>query len=173
MTPVSDVLKLWEWVLLSEERKGPRMNVSDVNKGTGDHRGKSGHCRVFSPMSVLSVVMAGFLLTGAGMGCADMGGGKDGGTSPPQSFSIYALSRGKGVPAEARNVLDKARAFLKMAQEEGTVTRLTDQRIGLEGETRVCVELRDADSASELFSHIKQMSLGVDLINVKIESCPQ
>jgi hypothetical protein len=149
------------------------MNESDVDNGTGDHQGHVDHCRMFSPTSILSVVMAGFLLTGGGMGCADMGGGKETGSSPPQSFSIYALSRGKGVPEEARKVLDKARAFLKMAREQGTVTRLTDQRIGLEGETRVCVELKDADSSSELFSHIQQMSLGVDLINVKIESCPQ
>lgn len=149
------------------------MNVSDVDKGTGDHQGNPGHCRMFSHTSVLSVVMAGFLVTGAGMGCADMGGGKDTISSPPQSFSIYALSRGKGVPEEARNVLDKARALLKTAQEQGAVTRLTDQRIGLEGETRVCAELRDPDSASELFSHIQQISLGVDLINVKIEACPQ
>jgi hypothetical protein len=149
------------------------MNVSDVDKGTGDHQGHMDHCRVFSHTSVLSVVMAGFLLTGAGMGCADMGGGKDADSSPPQSFSIYALSRGKGVPEEARNVLDQARALLKTSQAQGTVTRLTDQRIGLEGETRVCAELRDTDSARELFSHVQQMSLGVDLINVKIESCPQ
>jgi len=149
------------------------MNASGVVQGRGDSPVVVDRSLRGSYRSVFGLAVLAFLLAGAGKGCADMGeGGMDAVSARSNSFSIYALSRGKGVPEEARNVLEEARALLKTAHEQGAVTRLSDQRIGLEGERRVCAEFRDADSASEWFSRIQQMSEGVDLLNVKIESCP-
>lgn len=92
--------------------------------------------------------------------------------SSPQSFSVYALSRGKGVPDKARKVLEEARNMFKAAQERGEVSRFTDQRIGLEGETRLCVEFVNADTARNIFSEIQNIGHGVDLLNIKVEPCP-
>jgi hypothetical protein len=149
------------------------MKLSGMVKGTGDSPVLVDRSRRVSCKSVFGLGVLAFLLAGAGKGCADMGEkGMDTLSATQTSFSIYALSRGKGVPEGARHVLDEARILLKTAQEQGAVIRLTDQRIGLEGETRVCAEFRDRDSASEWFSRIQQIGQGVDLINVKIESCP-
>ncbi len=88
------------------------------------------------------------------------------------SVSVYALSRGKGVPDEARQVLEHARQMLKVEQEKGEVNRVVDQRIGLEGETRVCAEFQDDDIAERFFEALHRLSNGVDLLNVKKEACP-
>ncbi|MGD9852708.1 MAG: hypothetical protein AB7T38_15730 [Nitrospirales bacterium] len=150
------------------------MILWDGIKKTGRSSGKVNGFWPVSPSSVLSLVMTALVLMGAGRGCADMGeADMNAVSSVPQSFSIYALSRGTGVPEEARKVLEEARILLKKAQEQGIVTRLIDRRIGLEGETQLCAEFRDADSSREIFSHIRNISLGVDLINLKVESCPK
>ncbi|MDX1412429.1 MAG: hypothetical protein R3351_09750, partial [Nitrospirales bacterium] len=119
---------------------------------------------------LFNVVIIALIFTGAGRGCADMGALE---TTPSgtSSFSVYALSRGKGVPEGARKVLEEARILLKAAQERGEVVRLTDKRIGLEGETRLCAEFVNPESAHSLFSHIPEIGQGVDLLNVKIEPC--
>ena len=150
------------------------MILWDVSKETGNSPRYADHFRGVSCCSVLGLMMTAFLLMGAGRGCADMEvADLNAVSSIPESVSIYALSRGTGVPEEARKVLDEARILLKKAEDQGTVTRIIDRRIGLEGETQLCAEFRDAASSREIVSHIRNISEGVDLINVKVESCPQ
>ncbi|MGE0472760.1 MAG: hypothetical protein AB7P17_03915 [Nitrospirales bacterium] len=136
--------------------------------------GKVNRSGLVSHGSVLSLVMTVFVLIGTARGCAEMGeADMKAVSSAPQSFSIYALSRGTGVPKEASKVLEEARSLLKKAQDQGAVSRLIDRRIGLEGETRLCAEFKDPNVSGEIFSHIQTISQGVDLLNVKIESCSQ
>ena len=119
----------------------------------------------------LTLLGMGLMMMGASKGCAE---DKPPETLPPapQSISVYALSRGKGVPDQAREVLDQSRALLKAAQEHGEVLRVIERRIGIEGETRLCAEFAHAESAQTMIDQIKQLGKGVDLINVKVEPCP-
>jgi hypothetical protein len=111
------------------------------------------------------------LMIEAGAGCAEINIPAPK-VSVSSSFSVYALSRGKGVPDEARRVLDRARQILKQGQEQGEVKRLVDRRIGLEGETRLCAEFADETVADRFFHQLDRLSLGVDLVNTTKESCP-
>lgn len=85
--------------------------------------------------------------------------------------AIYALSRGKGVPEAARHILQNVRALAETGKQQGTVQEWRQTRIGLEGETRVCVELRDESSKHEFLRQIREIVQGVDLINVVEEPC--
>ena len=150
------------------------MILWDVIKETDKFLRNADRLRAVSCCSVLGLMMTAFFLLGAGRGCADMeAADMNAVSSIPQTVSIYALSRGTGVPEEARKVLEEARILLKKAEDQGIVTRLIDRRIGLEGETQLCAEFGDANAYREIFSHIRNISEGVDLINVKVESCPQ
>ena len=96
------------------------------------------------------------------------------GTSAPSmsSFSVYALSKGKGVPERARQVFQQARAVLEDAQRQGKVVQLKQARIGLEGETRLCAEFHSSTIAQELFAQIRKLGEGIELLNVVMEPCP-
>lgn len=88
------------------------------------------------------------------------------------SFAVYALSKGKGVPERARQVFQQARAVLEDAQRQGKVVQLKQARIGLEGETRLCAEFTSSTAAQELFEKVRQLSEGIELLNVVMEPCP-
>lgn len=119
----------------------------------------------------LALFGMGFILMGASKGCAEAKPPET--LAPaPQSIAVYALSRGKGVPDQAREVLAQSRTLLKAAQERGEVLRVVEQRIGIEGETRLCAEFSHAESAGTIIEQIQQLGQGVDLINVKVEPCP-
>lgn len=119
----------------------------------------------------LIVMGMGFMMMGAGKGCAEEKPPET--LAPaPQSISVYALSRGKGLPDQAREVLAQSRRLLKAAQKRGEVLRVVEQRLGIEGETKLCAEFSQAESARMLSDQIQQLGKGVDLINVKVEPCP-
>src|SRR5918996_5734248 len=83
-----------------------------------------------------------------------------------RSFAVYALSRGKGVPQGARAALDQARSMLEDLQARGADLTLTQERIGLEGETRLCATFADASLAEETLERIRRLVSGVDLVNL-------
>ncbi len=91
--------------------------------------------------------------------------------SGPIGFAVYVLSRGKGVPEEARAVLERAEAALEAARRESSGVRLTRSRIGLEGETRLCAEFDDPAVARRLLEQVRRDAEGVDLVNVVVEPC--
>jgi hypothetical protein len=91
-------------------------------------------------------------------------------TSKPE-FALYALSRGRGVPEPTRAALKKAHALLEGARQRGEVLALKETRIGLEGETRLCVEAKDAAAARKLMKDVRAIGTDVDLFNVVEESC--
>ncbi|HZP93684.1 MAG TPA: hypothetical protein VFB20_12495 [Burkholderiales bacterium] len=86
-------------------------------------------------------------------------------------FALYALSRGKGVPEPARSALKKARTLLEDAKRRGEVSSLKEARIGLEGETRLCVQAKDAAAARTLLREVRAIAEGVELFNVVEEPC--
>jgi len=86
-------------------------------------------------------------------------------------FAVYALSRGKGVPEPTRGALRKAHTLLVGAQQRGEVIRLKETRIGLEGETRICVEAKDVAAARALLLELRAMAENVELFNVVVEPC--
>lgn len=92
-------------------------------------------------------------------------------TVATSGFALYALSRGKGVPDGARNAYEAAREQLKRAQADGLVSRFEESRIGLEGETRLCVEFANAQEAEKLMHRLRAMVDGVDLLNLIEEPC--
>ncbi|MGH8248371.1 MAG: hypothetical protein ACREUU_18285 [Gammaproteobacteria bacterium] len=96
--------------------------------------------------------------------------GKPGATAKPE-FALYALSRGKGVPEPARDALNKAQSLIEEAQRRGEVLALRVTRIGLEGETRLCVEAKDKAAARRLLLEVRAIGRNVDLFNVVEESC--
>lgn len=121
---------------------------------------------------ILTLLVMGVMMMGASKGCAEAKPPET--LAPaPQSISVYALSRGQGVSDQAREVLAHSRTLLKSAQERGEVSRMVEQRIGLEGETLLCAEFSVAESAHSLIEEIQKLGQGVDLINVKFEPCPQ
>jgi len=128
-------------------------------------------CFIRPLKGILLLLAIPILLIEAGAGCAEINT-PESRAATPSSFSVYALSRGKGVPDEARQVLDHSRRLLKRAQERGEVKKIVDRRIGLEGETRLCVEFSDEQAANKLFIQIQHLSNGVDLVNVTKEPCP-
>ncbi|MDT3775945.1 hypothetical protein PJI16_00025 [Nitrospira sp. MA-1] len=119
---------------------------------------------------VLTLLVMGVMMMGGSKGCAEAKP-PEALAPAPQSISVYALSRGKGVPDQAREVLAQSRTLLKSAQERGEVRRMVEQRIGIEGETRLCAEFSDTESAHSMIEQIQLLGQGVDLINVKVEPC--
>jgi len=92
-------------------------------------------------------------------------------TDSVRSFAVYALSRGKGVPDEAREVLSRIQALVEADRERGVAVRVERTRLGIEGETRLCATYEDAAAASATFRRAAALSKGVDLINLVAEPC--
>jgi hypothetical protein len=89
----------------------------------------------------------------------------------PVSFAVYALSRGRGVPEATRTAWQAVWTMLEDARREGTVTRLQQTRLGLEGELRLCAEFADAGRAREMLERAREVGKGVELLNVVEEPC--
>jgi len=121
-----------------------------------------------SALLVSIFVLATACLGGNGCAYALQSGDPEPATS---SFALYVLSRGKGVPEPARNVLRDARAMLEEAKQEGKVVGLKQTRLGLEGETRLCAEFADREAAREMLERIRRLTKDVDLVNLVVEPC--
>lgn len=89
------------------------------------------------------------------------------------SFALYTLSRGRGVPPEAREALEKVSALLEEERSRGVAIELYRNRIGLEGETRLCAEFEDAAAFGEVFRRAQEIVAGVDLVNLVAEPCDE
>lgn len=91
----------------------------------------------------------------------------------PVTFSLYALSRGAGVPEGAREAMQAARDLLEKERARGAALRLQETRIGLEGETRLCVEIDDPATGRRMLESVRALVKDVDLLNVVEEPCPK
>ena len=87
-----------------------------------------------------------------------------------KGFSIVILSRGQGVPALAKDKLKQIESLLKPYDDRGKL-KVSKSRIGLEGETKVCVAVSDSNLANQMLSQTQAIAKGVDLMNVEAEPC--
>jgi len=87
------------------------------------------------------------------------------------SFAIYTLSRGKGVPDAARTLLQDSINLVEALRLKGHNIKITQQRLGLEGETRLCVKFSDAKLWVSTLKKIRTLAQGVELVNVVEEPC--
>lgn len=90
----------------------------------------------------------------------------------PATLTVTMLSRGKGVPDEARAAYADARAWLEQQRDAGIVTAMRAQRIGLEGETRLCAEFRSEPEARAALDELRKRVAGVDLLDASLAPCP-
>ncbi len=128
-------------------------------------------CLICSLRWFLLLLIMPIILIEIGVGCGQIITDRSNLTQP-SSFSVYASSRGKGVPEKAMNMLNKAREILKVEQDQGKVKRLVDRRIVLEGKTQLCAEFSDEQVSDQFFNELHHFSRGVDLVNMKKELCP-
>jgi hypothetical protein len=87
------------------------------------------------------------------------------------SFAVFALSRGKGVPPEARDVLRKVAEMADADERRGVRVETRRTRIGLEGETRLCVEYQSAADARRGLEQVEKIVKDVDLVNLVPGPC--
>jgi hypothetical protein len=91
--------------------------------------------------------------------------------APSKGFSVYALSRGKGVPAAARNALRQVREAVEADRSRGVGVRVETSRLGLEGEARVCAEYDDPEDARLALDRARALVKGIDLVDLVVEPC--
>jgi hypothetical protein len=91
--------------------------------------------------------------------------------APVTSFAVYALSRGKGVPPEAREAQQRVVALAEESRKRGVKVTVTTTRIGIEGETRVCFAYEDPKDGARDYERARDLVKDVDLVNLKVESC--
>jgi hypothetical protein len=91
---------------------------------------------------------------------------------PPETdIAVYALSRGQGVPDDARQALRSARALFAKWGAEGRVLDLVDTPVGFEGDTRLCARFASPVDATSALKELDDLGRGVDLFQVKAEPC--
>jgi len=88
-----------------------------------------------------------------------------------RSFAVYALSRGSGVPAAAREAQQKVQELVEFDRSRGVVVTVQGTRIGIEGERRLCLTYADPQEAARALERVRAMVQGVDLVNVVVEPC--
>jgi len=113
--------------------------------------------------SVARLLLVGFLVTASGS-CSPTPDGEF--SAAPRSFAVEALSRGAGVPEEAYDAQDRALAVMERDEDRGLVVAIRETGIGLEGETRLCVEYRSAQAADAAFREVSDIVRGLDLVNL-------
>lgn len=90
----------------------------------------------------------------------------------PTALTVTMLSRGKGVPEATRAAYNEVRALLEPQRGAYAGTGLRTQRIGLEGEARLCAEFDNPQDAQAALDAIRKRVAGVDLLDVSDTPCP-
>lgn len=90
----------------------------------------------------------------------------------PVGVAVYALSRGKGVPEPAARVFAQAEALFRELQASQQIVRVHPlERLGIEGERRLCAEFVNEQAARAAHARLLEMAKGTELLNVVIEPC--
>jgi hypothetical protein len=123
--------------------------------------------------AVRPIAAVALLLSAVGSACAGDTGNRSvaARAAGARSFVVYTLSRGKGVPEGAKAALARAEAMLQGLRDHGADITVAKERIGLEGETRLCVTFADASLAGETLERVRELAAGVDLVNLVEEPC--
>jgi hypothetical protein len=161
--------------------------LGSITAGAGDTRQADALARAWStiPASALDTMISAAARAGQDMtpsppqaeAAATTRQDKPGITAPPAkpdptAFSIYVLSRGKGVPPDARNALNTVSEIVEGDRRRGVRVETARTRIGLEGETRLCVDYERADDARRAITRIEKAIKDVALINLVPGACP-
>jgi hypothetical protein len=89
-----------------------------------------------------------------------------------RSFYVEALSRGKGVPREARDALTAVQRAVRADEERGVSVRIHDiKKIGFEGDSRLCVDYSDARDGTRAWERAQAIVKGIELVNLIAEPC--
>jgi len=88
-----------------------------------------------------------------------------------KSFALYVLSRGKGVPDDAWQVLEEMRALFSSQQAKDVSVIVHETIIGLEGERRICADFIDPEAARIAWERTETIIDGVELVNLRAETC--
>jgi hypothetical protein len=97
--------------------------------------------------------------------------GRDSVDRPIRSFAVYTLSRGTGVPAEARAAQLEIQKLVEADRDEGLTETIETTRIGIEGERRLCVTYKNSRSAAHALDRARGIVKGVALVNLVTEPC--
>ena len=97
--------------------------------------------------------------------------GGDRGERVTKTFAVYTLSRGKGVPPEAREAQQKVEKLVEADRERGVSVSVETTRIGIEGERRLCVTYENSRDGVRALDRIRAIVKGVDLVNLVEEPC--
>jgi hypothetical protein len=89
------------------------------------------------------------------------------------SFAVFVLSRGKGVPPEARDALRRVAEVVDADERRGVRVETRRTRIGLEGETRLCVEYQSPADARRGLEQVEKIVKDVDLVNLVPGPCAE
>jgi hypothetical protein len=89
------------------------------------------------------------------------------------SFAVFALSRGRGVPPQALDALCKVAEIAEADKVRGVRVETRRTRIGLEGETRLCVEYQTAADARHGLEQAEKLVKDVDLVNLVPGPCAE
>jgi hypothetical protein len=95
-------------------------------------------------------------------------------SAPPAaapSLAVYALSRGGGVPRPTLRAFAAMEQHLAALQADGGALALGQQRIGLEGERKLCAVFADPRQASAAQAALGRLGAGVELLDVASEPC--
>jgi hypothetical protein len=84
---------------------------------------------------------------------------------------MTALSRGKGVPQGAREALRTVREAAEADRARGLRVHVATARLGLEGETRLCVEYADPAAGGRAYERAQALAKGVELVNLVAGPC--
>ena len=88
-----------------------------------------------------------------------------------QSFALYVLSRGRGITESGQKAIADFRELLRNMKAEGLVVDVSDTRIGLEGETRICARFASPELAGKVWSQMSRSLVDAELVQLKAEKC--
>jgi hypothetical protein len=88
-----------------------------------------------------------------------------------RSFAVYVLSRGRGVPEGALEALSAVRARIQGPDALAEIVSVVEERIGLEGETRVCLEFASAEAAKNALLEVQKIVGDQELVHILPKPC--
>lgn len=87
------------------------------------------------------------------------------------SIEILALSRGRGVPETTFIAFQEIITLANTALESGSAVSVTQETIGLEGESRLCILFRDEQALTKIGNEIRTLATNIDLLQINDNHC--
>ena len=94
-------------------------------------------------------------------------------SSTPPTIEVLVLSRGNGVPEATREVFQRIVELANSAIAAGIVDSVKQEVIGLEGETRLCIQLYNEAGLLALDKQVSALAADTELLQLSNNSCPR